>query len=318
MPMEAFGRDLVLCRAEDGIARLFDAYCPHLGAHLGYGGRIVGDQIECPFHGWRFDGRGQCVAVPGVSSTRVRTSLKAWHLSEVNDCVMAWFDPDGREPGWRMPELPEFTDPEWSRFANGKDWVIRTHVQEVMENGADIAHLPHLHHQQTIRAESMGLEMHGPIAVHRMIQNHNIFGIGKRLNLDIAGPLEITYYALGCAVNRARIKERISLEYCVVFYLLPIDGERMRLHSRYSIRRKGLLTVPLLQLAIRSGGRTIDQDLPILEHKAYQARPRLSEADGPLMQFRRWAQQFYETSQSCLEESRAEVDAALPPTDDPA
>ena len=55
-PLYAFGRDLVLFRTEGGEARLLDAHCPHLGAHLAVGGRVEGECIRCPFHGWRFDG----------------------------------------------------------------------------------------------------------------------------------------------------------------------------------------------------------------------------------------------------------------------
>ena len=52
-----FGRELVLFRTESGEARALDAFCPHLGAHLGHGGVVKGDRIACPFHGWQFDGR---------------------------------------------------------------------------------------------------------------------------------------------------------------------------------------------------------------------------------------------------------------------
>jgi hypothetical protein len=45
-PLTYLGRDLVLFRGEDGVARVFDAHCPHLGAHLGVGGRVCGDSTE--------------------------------------------------------------------------------------------------------------------------------------------------------------------------------------------------------------------------------------------------------------------------------
>ena len=51
-----FGRDLVLFRTEAGEPRLADAYCAHLGAHLAVGGKVEGDCIRCPFHGWAYDG----------------------------------------------------------------------------------------------------------------------------------------------------------------------------------------------------------------------------------------------------------------------
>ncbi len=47
-----FGVDLVLFRTESGKAVGTDPYCPHLGAHLGYGGQIEGETIRCPFHHW--------------------------------------------------------------------------------------------------------------------------------------------------------------------------------------------------------------------------------------------------------------------------
>ena len=57
-------RELVAMRGDDGVARVFDAHCAHLGAHIGHGGKVEGDGVRCPFHGWRFDGSGACVEVP--------------------------------------------------------------------------------------------------------------------------------------------------------------------------------------------------------------------------------------------------------------
>ncbi|NCZ64519.1 MAG: FeS-binding protein, partial [Cellvibrionales bacterium] len=50
--VSALDRDLVLYRTRSGAVRVHDAYCPHLGAHLGVNGRVVGESIQCPFHGW--------------------------------------------------------------------------------------------------------------------------------------------------------------------------------------------------------------------------------------------------------------------------
>ncbi len=46
-PLKYFGKDLVLFRDEDGAAHLLDAFCPHLGAHLGHGGKVEGKDIVC-------------------------------------------------------------------------------------------------------------------------------------------------------------------------------------------------------------------------------------------------------------------------------
>ena len=60
-----FDRDLVAYRGESGKVAILDAHCPHLGANLGSGeGRVKGDHIACPFHGWTFDPQGHCVDIP--------------------------------------------------------------------------------------------------------------------------------------------------------------------------------------------------------------------------------------------------------------
>lgn len=56
---------MAVFRGQDGEDYVVDAYCPHLGANLAVGGRVVGNCIECPFHGWQFRGNdGKCVKIP--------------------------------------------------------------------------------------------------------------------------------------------------------------------------------------------------------------------------------------------------------------
>ena len=42
-----FGKEWVLFRGEDGSVGMTDPFCPHLGAHLGHGGKVVGNNIQC-------------------------------------------------------------------------------------------------------------------------------------------------------------------------------------------------------------------------------------------------------------------------------
>ena len=78
-----FGRDLVVWREEvSGQPHVVDVYCAHLGAHLGVGagspdshdpgpGTVVGACLQCPFHGWRYDGSGACIEIPYATSARI-------------------------------------------------------------------------------------------------------------------------------------------------------------------------------------------------------------------------------------------------------
>ena len=63
-PLNYFDQELVVWRGDDGNARVLDAYCPHLGAHMGYGGKVDGNHLQCPFHAWRWNGEGAAVAIP--------------------------------------------------------------------------------------------------------------------------------------------------------------------------------------------------------------------------------------------------------------
>jgi vanillate O-demethylase monooxygenase subunit len=55
-----FGKPLVIFRKADGQARVLDGVCPHRFAPLARG-RLIGDEIQCGYHGITFDGAGACV-----------------------------------------------------------------------------------------------------------------------------------------------------------------------------------------------------------------------------------------------------------------
>ena len=90
-PLRYFGEDLVAYRDESGELHLMSGHCRHLGAHIGHGGKVVGDCVECPFHGWRWgpDGTNRYIpyqpdrpnkalrlrVVPGARAVRLRVRL---------------------------------------------------------------------------------------------------------------------------------------------------------------------------------------------------------------------------------------------------
>jgi nitrite reductase/ring-hydroxylating ferredoxin subunit len=61
------GEELVARTDATGGLHVFDAYCPHQGAHLGYGGKLDDDCLRCPFHGFHFDTKGRCIG-PNVKN----------------------------------------------------------------------------------------------------------------------------------------------------------------------------------------------------------------------------------------------------------
>ena len=112
MPLEYFGVEMVMFRTEDGEVSVLDAFCPHMGAHLGHGGKVENGGIVCPFHAWKFDGAGKCTEVPYAKHLPRKANITAWPVIERNGIIMVWHDIDGKEPEWDIPEIPEWNNEE--------------------------------------------------------------------------------------------------------------------------------------------------------------------------------------------------------------
>jgi 3-ketosteroid 9alpha-monooxygenase subunit A len=147
-PLKYFKKELVLYRTEDGVAHLADAYCAHLGAHLGHGGRVEGCELVCPFHGWRWNTDGTNALVPSEGKPSAsRRVLKIWDVIETNGIIWAWHDVLGRPPLWEapaerrgenrfLPVYPHCTY-RWEK--------IRAQPQFIAENTVDLDHLIYVH-----------------------------------------------------------------------------------------------------------------------------------------------------------------------------
>ncbi len=93
--LEFGGEDLLLFRTQFGRCHAVHAYCPHMGNYMPTGlvagqpvdALLMGNDIRCPFHGWHFDGKGRCTAVPAgqwlpAAARAGRAVLRAWRLRE--------------------------------------------------------------------------------------------------------------------------------------------------------------------------------------------------------------------------------------------
>lgn len=85
------GVDLAVWRDEQGGVHATRDRCPHRGAALSLG-RVRGGCIECPFHGFRFDGAGRCVEAPCMGAEAPRhLDTKAYALREAHGFIWMWW-----------------------------------------------------------------------------------------------------------------------------------------------------------------------------------------------------------------------------------
>lgn len=116
--------------------------CPHRGVKLS-AGSIQQEHLQCPFHGFEFDGSGRCVLVPangrnGVVPAALR--LKMIPTYEAHDWIWIWWGDSQPE------ETPEFFDNLDDTYSYGSahdPWDA--HYSRVIENQLDVVHLPFIH-----------------------------------------------------------------------------------------------------------------------------------------------------------------------------
>ena len=282
LPLQYFGRHLVAYRGEDGVPHVLDAFCPHLGAHLGYGGTVEGATIRCPFHAWRFDGDGQCVEVPYADKIPTLARTRAWPAREVNGLIMVYHHIRGDAPAWEVPELEEHASDDWTDYTRRR-WKIRTHNQEMAENGVDSAHFKYVHgtpEQPRTRAEIDG----HVFRVRSPVQYTTPQG-------DIEGQIASDSWGFGFGL----VRFTGIVETLLVSSVTPIDGEYVDVRFSFMTKRIGDhgMTENVGKAFIAEIERQLGQDIPIWEHKVLQDRPVLCDGDGPIGLFRRWTKQFY-------------------------
>jgi phenylpropionate dioxygenase-like ring-hydroxylating dioxygenase large terminal subunit len=283
-----FGQDIVVWRTADGALHASDPHCPHLGAHLGHGGRVDDDRLRCPFHGWCYDAAGQCVTVPGATRVPPRASLRLWPLREQNGAVFVHHHAGGDAPSWVPPELP---DEEWSA-ARTVLWTLRTHPQDIFENVVDTAHLAPLHGVESAAiAAGPSEDGHRLHVVLDLVADGAIVGMPGLTN-EVT--LDVTLHGLGHVVVQTHVRNAgIRARQCI--YATPIDEERVEVRGLVNVQKlpDPATTEQVAELFFQAYVVDFAMDFPVWENKVYRERPMLSTADGPFMVYRRWARQFY-------------------------
>ena len=139
------GQDFVLFRDADGIARCLSNTCTHRGGSLA-GGKTKGNCVECPYHGWQFDGEGRCHRIPSLGPNAkipARARVDAYPTEERYGLVFAFLGDLPEEERPPIMEIKEYSstrpDEGWAATVQHFDWDFD--YRRSMENGIDPATL---------------------------------------------------------------------------------------------------------------------------------------------------------------------------------
>ncbi|EID11794.1 Rieske 2Fe-2S domain-containing protein [Mycolicibacterium phlei] len=294
VPLHYFGRDLVAFRNADGTVSVLDAHCEHLGASLAHGGCVVDDGIQCPFHGWVWDGQGRNVRIPYEKRPNRGRRIRFYPVVEANDTVFIWHDVTGAEPRWPLPDgfdvlgehvssrtYHEFTADCRTRFER-----VKVHPQVIAENAVDPHHFRFVHHT--------------PISPHVLRETRDEttwaakVGFGRRWADGVDRPgdtlntIEIHWSGVGVSFNAEHLREGVRV---ISINATPVDDTTSDIFASYWISDEG---ADDFAERLDVAKRALPDDIRIWEHQRYTDKPALapSEAKG-FQELRAWARGFY-------------------------
>lgn len=133
---------LVLFRSQGGPAALLDR-CAHRNAPLS-AGNVEDGQLVCGYHGWTFDGRGQCQNVPALCGKQTGKARRVPQFAcvEQQGYIWVYMRPD-TEPVNAPFEFPYMDEPGYTTARHQMDFEGTLHA--TVENILDVPHTAYLH-----------------------------------------------------------------------------------------------------------------------------------------------------------------------------
>ena len=139
MPIRIMGEDFTLYRGESGAPYVIDFRCAHRGTQLSIGW-VEGECIRCFYHGWKYDGTGQCVEQPAEGeSFAAKVKILSYPTREYLGLVFAYFGEGEVAPFRRYPQL------EAEGVLDVSSYSRQCNYFNALENGVDQAHVPFTH-----------------------------------------------------------------------------------------------------------------------------------------------------------------------------
>lgn len=292
------GQDIILFRTQSGQPAIIDAYCPHLGAHFGYGGCVVGDAIRCPFHAFTFNTGGDCISTGYNSNPPPKATVRTWPLQETHGLLLVYYAADDQPPDWHIPTL----DTEGWLPLITSSWMLNSHPQETSENSVDLGHLMVVHGYENLQILKAP-HLDGPYMTARYGMRRPARGMMSTVDTEFT----IHLHGLGYSLVEVSIPV-MNLQTRQFVLATPEDEGKLRLNIAVSMQKfsadmrqsgilrllpRVLLNVMMPRLIMDGFTRDVQQDFEIWEHKTYISPPILAEGDGPVGKYRYWTRQFY-------------------------
>ncbi len=133
---------VALFRDSAGVAHAIGGRCPHRFAPLG-NGSVIGDHVQCPYHGLRFNSAGRCVHNPHLNDPVPIASVPAYPLVEKYNLLWIWMGDATRAESSRIPDFSWLESAKWDVVRGGT--LAEGHYELYSDNILDLSHASFVH-----------------------------------------------------------------------------------------------------------------------------------------------------------------------------
>jgi vanillate monooxygenase len=134
-------RQVVLYRTAAGRPVALADRCSHRKAPLSRGA-LIGDAIECPFHGMQYAGDGTCLRIPCQDNIPRGANIRAYTVIERDGHIWIWMGDAAADPD-AIPDMHWLTDPQLAAVKGM--FHLQCNYLTVLDNLLDDSHLPFVH-----------------------------------------------------------------------------------------------------------------------------------------------------------------------------
>src|SRR5262245_20098814 len=157
IPRRVFDEEFTLYRGEDAAPHLVANRCAHRGTQLSTGW-VEGDCIRCFYHGWKYDGAGQCVEQPAEDAgfaSKVR--IGSYPTQEYLGLIFAYLgDAERGDAGaFGVPPLPRYPELEADGLLDAWSYTRQCNYFSNLENGVDPVHVGFTHRASSIERSGL-------------------------------------------------------------------------------------------------------------------------------------------------------------------
>jgi len=211
------GEPLAVFLTESGEAAVVADRCAHRGALLSMG-KVCGESIQCPYHGWEWSGEGACTRIPSLADQRQIPPLAQISSYPVQvQWGLVWTTLE--EPLTGVPDVPWFDEDSWT-WGHGEPFELPVAFGLMIENFRDVSHFAFVH-QATLGVQ--------PAEIEPLLPERDGLEVTLRRNMewgegasDAWGSLrEMGYHTIAPNFTSAR--------------MFTDDGERCLLHAARAI-----------------------------------------------------------------------------------